>query len=190
MNIKSRIESDRELRQLEAEVLSCTKCVLHKSRTKAVFSRGTALNPEILFIGEAPGYEEDKQGKPFVGRSGKLLDKWIEYLGIESCVITNVVKCRPPGNRTPLRNEVETCKSYLLRQLALHRPKLIVLLGKVAADALLGKQKLSAILGKRFETEYGSAVVLYHPSYCLRYNVNVSKHLDEIKRLASCGRCS
>ncbi len=176
-----------EIEKLEAEVLSCIKCALYVSRTKAVFSRGTSFNPEVLFIGEAPGYEEDKQGKPFVGRSGKLLDGWIEYLGFDSYVITNVVKCRPPENRTPAREEIETCRPYLLRQLAIYKPKLIVLLGRVAVDSILGlrNQRMGSILGRCFETEYGRATVLYHPSYCLRYNVDVKQYLDSVKELAA-----
>ncbi len=183
------MDVEKELRLLEAEVLSCSKCDLHKSRTQAVFSRGV-LNPEILFIGEAPGFEEDQQGRPFVGRSGKLLDQWIAYLGIDSYAITNVVKCRPPRNRAPTKAEVEACKPYLSRQLALYRPKLIVLLGKVAIEALLGKRKLSTVLGKSLETEYGKVTALYHPSYCLRFNVDVKRYLDSIKLMASCDRYS
>lgn len=183
------MDVERILKLLEAEVLSCSKCDLHKSRTQAVFSRGV-FNPRILFIGEAPGYEEDLMGKPFVGRSGKLLDKWIAYLNIDSYAITNVVKCRPPRNRAPSKAEVEACKPYLLQQLALYKPKLIVLLGKVAIEALLGKRKLSRVLGKCLETEYGKVTALYHPSYCLRFNVDVKKYLDAIKLMASCDKCS
>ena len=176
-----------EIEKLEAEVLSCTKCDLHRSRTQAVFSRGTSFNPEVLFIGEAPGFEEDVQGKPFVGRSGKLLDRWIEYLNLDSCVITNVVKCRPPENRTPTREEIETCRPYLLRQLTIYKPKLMVLLGRVAVNSMLGlgNQRMGSMLGRCFETEYGRATVLYHPSYCLRYNVDVKQYLDKVKELAA-----
>ncbi|MEM2925610.1 MAG: uracil-DNA glycosylase [Methanocellales archaeon] len=180
---------EREFKLLEAEVLSCSKCDLHKSRTQAVFSRG-ALNPRVLFIGEAPGLEEDLMGKPFVGRSGKLLDRWIAYLEIDSYAITNVVKCRPPRNRAPTKAEVEACKPYLIRQIAIYKPKLIVLLGKVAIEALLGKCRLSAVLGKCFETKYGKVTALYHPSYCLRFNVDVKKYLDAIKLMASCDKYS
>jgi DNA polymerase len=183
-------EREKELKLLEAEVLSCNKCDLYKSRTQAVFSRGLTLNPKILFIGEAPGYEEDLRGKPFVGRSGKLLDRWIAYLGIDSYVITNVVKCRPPGNRAPTKAEVEACKPYLMRQLVLYKPKLLVLLGKIAIEALLGKCRLSTVLGRCIETQYGKVIALYHPSYCLRFNVDVKKYLDLIKLMASCDKYS
>ncbi len=160
------------LQSIAQEVSACQKCELHKSRTQTVFGRG---NPDAnwLFVGEAPGYHEDQQGQPFVGAAGKLLNLMISALGMthEQVFIANMLKCRPPDNRDPLPEEIEKCESYLHRQLALIKPKVIVALGKVSATALLKSNvALSKLRGEVHH--YGSddipLIVTYHPAYLLR----------------------
>ena len=163
---------DASLAQLAATVAACQKCELHKSRTNTVFGCGNS-RADWMFIGEAPGQNEDLQGEPFVGRAGKLLDKMIGALGMNrgQVFIANVVKCRPPDNRDPQPREVDNCEPYLHRQLALIRPKVIIALGRVSAQALL---KTATPIGKlRGQIHrYGAAdtplIATYHPAYLLR----------------------
>ena len=165
-------ESPESLDRVEQAVSVCRKCELHQTRTNTVFGCG---NPEAnwLFIGEAPGHNEDLQGQPFVGRAGKLLDMMLAALGMkrEQVFIANVLKCRPPDNRDPLPGEIEQCEPYLHQQLALIKPKVIVALGRVSAQSLL---KTTAPLGKlRNQTHhYGPRniplIATYHPAYLLR----------------------
>jgi DNA polymerase len=157
---------------LAAEVASCTKCELSESRTNTVFFRG---NPEaaLCFVGEAPGADEDVQGKPFVGRAGQLLDKMIGAMGLDpekDVYICNIIKCRPPDNRKPTPIETETCIPYLHEQLALVRPKVIVALGNTAASALLDAKLGISKLRGQWKLYKGSTLVMptYHPSYLLR----------------------
>lgn len=165
-------EHVQTLASIEREVSACRKCELHRSRTHTVFGCGDP-KADWLFIGEAPGRNEDLQGQPFVGRAGQLLDKMIAALGMrrEQVFIANMLKCRPPDNRDPLPAEVEQCEPYLHRQLAIIRPKVIVALGRISAQALL---KTTAPLGKlRGKTHhYGPdaipLVATYHPAYLLR----------------------
>jgi DNA polymerase len=162
----------RALPVIQAEVAACTKCVLHETRTNTVFSRG---NPAaaLCFIGEAPGADEDEQGKPFVGRAGQLLDKMIVAMGLDpekDVYVCNIIKCRPPGNRKPEPNETEACIPYLHEQLASIQPKAIVLLGNTAVGGLLGtKLGITKVRGQ-WKLYRGSIPVMptYHPSYLLR----------------------
>jgi uracil-DNA glycosylase family 4 len=149
----------------------CTRCKLHKlGRKQIVFGVG---NPraELMFIGEGPGADEDQQGEPFVGRAGQLLNKMIEAMGLrrEDVYIANVVKCRPPGNRTPERDECETCMPFLMRQVEAINPKVIVALGAVAAKNLL---QMNASMGemrlRSYEFRGAKLFVTYHPAYLLR----------------------
>ena len=167
--------------QLEREIRRCKRCKLSDSRTNAVPGEGS-LKPKIFFIGEAPGRNEDKQGKPFVGAAGSVLTRLLSSIGLsrEVVYITNVVKCRPPGNREPTEEEIEACEPYLREQLSLLKPKLIATLGRVAWKWVcdeFGLQylPLSHVHGKAFEitTSYGSATVvpLYHPAVAV-YNPN------------------
>ncbi len=157
---------------LRAKVAQCTACSLHKGRTQTVFGTG-AREASWLIVGEAPGADEDIQGEPFVGRAGVLLNAMIRAVGArrEQVYIANVVKCRPPSNRNPRQEEASQCAPYLARQVALLRPRLILAVGKVAANNLLAcDQPLGKLRGEIYE--YGPQkiplVVTYHPAYLLR----------------------
>jgi DNA polymerase len=160
------------LPMLAQEVAACTKCILHETRKQTVFSRG---NPEarLVFVGEAPGADEDAEGIPFVGRAGQLLDKMIAAMGLSpenDVYVCNIIKCRPPGNRRPEQEETDTCIPYLHEQLAAVAPKVIVALGNTAVGTLLGtKMGITKIRGQ-WKTYRGSTLVMptYHPSYLLR----------------------
>lgn len=157
---------------LRARVLACTRCELHKQRTQAVFGVGDHA-ARWLVIGEAPGADEDRQGEPFVGRAGKLLNNMLLAIGLrrEQVYITNIVKCRPPGNREPAPEEAQRCAPYLARQIALIKPRIILAVGRIAAQNLLKSDRpVGTLRGKRFyydETEI-PIVVTYHPAYLLR----------------------
>ncbi len=157
--------------ELKAVVAGCTACELHKTRTHTVFGIGDE-NADWLFIGEAPGAEEDAQGEPFVGQAGKLLDNMLKSIGLkrgENVYIANVVKSRPPGNRDPHRDEIAACIPYLKRQIELIQPKLIVALGKVASETLLGHEAtIASLRGKMHAYQDIPLIVTYHPSYLLR----------------------
>jgi DNA polymerase len=156
--------------ELEAAVAACRKCGLHEGRTKAVFGAGDR-SAKIVFIGEAPGREEDLQGVPFVGRAGKLLDKILAAIEFsrEDVYIANILKCRPPGNRDPNEEEVAACEGYLKRQLELIDPVVICALGRVAAQNLLKtKSPLGKMRGKIHYYNDIKTVVTYHPAALLR----------------------
>ena len=159
------------LRLIREDLGDCTRCTLHKlGRKQIVFGVG---NPraELMFVGEGPGADEDEQGEPFVGRAGQLLNKMIEAMGLKrsDVYIANVVKCRPPGNRTPERDECDTCSPFLLRQMDAIQPKAIVALGAVAAKTLLGMSATMAEMrGHTYEFRGSRLFVTYHPAYLLR----------------------
>ena len=159
------------LAELEREALVCTRCPLAAGRTHVVFGVGDPA-ADLLFVGEAPGQEEDRKGEPFVGRSGQLLDRLLrEELSIsrDRVYIANVVKCRPPGNRDPLPEEVATCRPWLESQVELIAPKVIVTLGNFAARLLLDtKLGIKALRGKSYPYGKGFVVPTYHPSFVLR----------------------
>jgi uracil-DNA glycosylase len=164
-----RVENDT-LERIREDLGECTRCRLHKQRNKIVFGVG---NPraELVFVGEGPGHDEDVQGLPFVGRAGKLLTQMIEAMGLqrEDVYICNIVKCRPPENRTPADDEVATCSPYLYRQLDVISPKAIVCLGAVAAQTLLGtKDSISRYRGVWFDFRSAKLLATYHPAYLLR----------------------
>ncbi len=164
-----RVENDT-LDRIRADIGDCTRCKLHKSRSRIVFGDGNP-HAELALVGEGPGEEEDRQGLPFVGRAGKLLTQMIEAMGLErkQVYICNVVKCRPPSNRTPEKDEMSTCGPFLERQLMVIRPKLIVCLGSVAAQALLGTgEPMGRIRGKWFDWRGMKLLPTYHPAYLLR----------------------
>jgi DNA polymerase len=159
---------------LKERIIHCQKCPLSKGRTNAVPGEGN-LEAELMFVGEAPGRDEDAQGKPFVGRAGQLLTKIISAMKFkrEDVYITNIVKCRPPENRTPNKEEIEKCKSYLLEQLDLLKPKVVVALGKVATDFFLPSSLgMTALRGNFYQ--YGPLQVMptFHPSYIVRNEGN------------------
>ena len=167
------------LSTIASEVIGCTKCGLHETRTKAVPGVGTG-RAGIVFVGEAPGAEEDRRGEPFVGRAGELLTKMIQAmdekqlipgvsLSRDSVFIANVLKCRPPENRNPLPHEIEFCSPYLRRQLAVLKPKMIFCLGKFAAELLVGaKGTIGGMRGTVYRYGDAKLLVTYHPAACLR----------------------
>lgn len=155
----------------------CKRCGLHRARTRLVFGAGNP-NARLVLVGEGPGQEEDLQGEPFVGAAGQLLNRIIAAINLkrEDVYICNVVKCRPPANRTPERDEIESCKPFLLQQLEIIKPKLICTLGSVAAQALLGISKpLSTLRGRFYDFKGAKLMPTYHPAYLLR---NPSKKRD------------
>jgi len=165
-----RIEGDSLGLIREAIGDNCTRCKLHKGRTKLVFGVG---NPkaELVFVGEGPGRDEDLQGEPFVGRAGKLLTQMIEAMGLrrEDVYICNVVKCRPPENRLPEKDEIITCSPFLMRQLAVIQPKVICCLGSCSAQTLLQTtQGISRFRGEWFDFRGSKLIATYHPAYLLR----------------------
>jgi uracil-DNA glycosylase family 4 len=166
----NKIEGDSLLKIHEDLGSDCTRCKLHRGRTKLVFGDG---NPkaELVFVGEGPGRDEDQQGLPFVGRAGKLLTQMIEAMGLQrkDVYICNVVKCRPPENRAPERDEVETCSPFLLRQLDAIAPKVIVCLGSIAAQTLLETNRgISHFRGEWMPFRGTKLMATYHPAYLLR----------------------
>ncbi len=162
--------ADDTLLKIREDLGDCTRCRLHKGRNKLVFGDG---NPkaELVFVGEGPGADEDAQGLPFVGRAGKLLTQMIEAMGLQrkDVYICNVVKCRPPDNRQPERDEVATCSPFLLRQLDVIAPKVIVCLGSVAFQTLLETNRgISQFRGQWLEFRGRKLLATYHPAYLLR----------------------
>lgn len=165
-------ESGLDWHELRAAVAACQRCELHTTRTQTVFGVGDP-RARWMFIGEAPGAEEDKQGEPFVGRAGQLLTAMIRALGLrrEDVFIANVLKCRPPGNRDPKPSEAASCRGYLERQVALVDPTLVVAVGRIAAQSLLATETpLAKLRGKvhSFGARAWPLVVTYHPAYLLR----------------------
>ena len=168
---------------LKLAVDNCTACTLCKGRKPAVLGVGD-VNAPWLFVGEGPGAEEDAKGEPFVGQAGKLLDNMLAAIGLrrgDKVYIANVVKCRPPGNRTPEPAEAQACEPYLARQIALIRPRLIVALGKVAAQNLLGiEATLGSLRGRIHQVRSTPLIVTYHPAYLLRNLVDKSKSWEDL----------
>ena len=155
---------------LQAEVANCTRCGLCTTRTQTVFGSGNK-QADWMLVGEAPGQHEDEQGLPFVGNAGLLLTEMLRAIGLsrEEVFITNILKCRPPNNRDPHADEVERCNDYLLRQMQQVRPKIILALGRIAAQTLLKTDApLSRLRGKVHTFNNTPVVVLYHPAYLLR----------------------
>lgn len=167
----SRDEKIRLLAELEEQqVRICAKCRLSETRTQTVFGEGDADAP-IFFIGEGPGETEDKTGRPFVGRAGQLLEQMINAMGLkrEQVYIANIVKCRPPGNRAPAPDEVETCTPYLVRQIEIIRPKVIVTLGLPAAKYMLqSNSTMGRLRGQWHEWRGIKLMPTFHPAYLLR----------------------
>lgn len=166
MTVESDLEEVKQLCEL------CNNCSLAQSRTNIVFSAGVP-NSKLMLIGEAPGYNEDKQGEPFVGKAGQLLDKIFASVGLsrkENIYICNTIKCRPPENRDPLPEEKETCRAFLDAQIEILKPRIILLCGKVALNSMLNTTSgITRVRGKWFEGPYGSKMMpIFHPSYLLR----------------------
>lgn len=158
------------LRVIREDIGDCTRCKLHKHRKNIVFGVGDP-RARLMFIGEGPGADEDEQGEPFVGRAGQLLNNMIAAMGLkrEQVYIANVVKCRPPGNRQPERDECETCIPFLLRQIDVVKPEVIVALGATAAKNLLGlNDSMINLRGRFYDFRNTRLLVTYHPAFLLR----------------------
>ena len=182
---ESRDTSTWSWQELESAVSDCSLCALHEGRTRTVFGTGNQ-KADWMVIGEAPGAEEDKQGLPFVGRAGQLLNAMLAAIGLqrEQVYIANIVKCRPPGNRDPKPEEAAACSAYLKRQIELVNPRVILVLGKIAAHHLL---KTEETLGKLRGAPYLYAdtgipvIVTYHPAYLLRKPSEKRKSWEDLK---------
>ncbi|HHS97334.1 MAG TPA: uracil-DNA glycosylase [Chloroflexi bacterium] len=161
-------EKARELAQIAEEVRACTACILHRGRTQAVPGEGPA-DAEIMFIGEAPGFHEDQQGRPFVGAAGRFLEELLESIGLkrEDVYITNIIKCRPPANRDPLPDEIEACSPFLERQLEVIQPKLVVTLGRFSMARFFPKARISQIHGQAKRVGGVVCLPMYHPAAAL-----------------------
>ena len=172
-------------KELESRVAECTVCDLHASRTNTVFGTGNR-NADWLIIGEAPGAEEDAQAEPFVGKAGQLLTAMLQAMGLkrEQVYITNILKCRPPESRDPLTDEIQCCQAYLRRQIELVQPKLILAVGRVAAQSLLERDEaMKDMRGQHFEyADTGIPVVVtYHPAYLLRKPTEKRKSWQDLQ---------
>ena len=174
------------LLKLREEVMSCVRCSeLAGTRKSVVFGSGNT-QAQLVFVGEAPGYDEDLQGLPFVGRAGQLLTKIIESIGLsrQDVFICNVLKCRPPGNRNPLPDEIQNCEPYLFRQLELVQPKVICALGTFAAQTLLKTTaSISSLRGKFHEFRGAKLVCTFHPAYLLRNPEDKRKVWEDMKMI-------
>jgi uracil-DNA glycosylase family 4 len=177
--------TDRTLDEIRADVGDCTRCPLCRSRTTIVFGEG---NPRarLLFVGEGPGADEDAQGRPFVGRAGQLLTRMIEAMGLrrEDVYITNVVMCRPPGNRTPEADEIATCEPFLFRKIGVIQPDVVVALGAVAAQSLLRtKASISQIRGRFFDAHGTKVLPTFHPAFLLRSPEKKKEAWEDLKKV-------
>jgi uracil-DNA glycosylase len=183
-------ERREELVALYNEVKDCHRCPLAEHRTNVVFGMGNA-DADLMFVGEAPGFHEDQQGLPFVGRAGKLLDQLLEEIGLErrrDTFVANVLKSRPPGNRDPLPDEIDACKPYLLRQVELIQPKVICTLGNFSTKLLSGSsQGITRVHGRPQERRVGGLDVtlypLFHPAAALRSPPVLQQLRDDFRRL-------
>ncbi len=170
---------------LEHCVKNCTQCGLHQTRTQTVFGTGNR-QARVMFIGEAPGAEEDRQGKPFVGRAGQLLTQMLRAVGFtrDEVFIANILKCRPPNNRDPQPVEVEKCTPYLQQQIALIKPDVLIALGRISAHFLLNTTtSLSKLRGQVFRFNDTPLIVTYHPAYLLRTPSDKAKAYEDMKKI-------
>ncbi|MES2218196.1 MAG: uracil-DNA glycosylase [Pseudomonadota bacterium] len=179
------LENSGEWEVLEQAVKHCTACGLDKTRTQTVFGVGNR-RADLMIIGEAPGFNEDKQGEPFVGRAGQLLTSMLQAIGFEreTVYIANILKCRPPGNRDPLPEEVNLCTPFLAKQIALIQPKLLLAVGRIAAHFLLNtKTALGQLRNKihRYGVSDTPLIITYHPAYLLRNPVDKKKALQDLQ---------
>jgi uracil-DNA glycosylase family 4 len=189
MQPRSAEERRNDLVELYREASDCVRCPLHEGRTKVVFGSGNA-DADLMFVGEAPGMHEDLQGLPFVGRAGKLLDQLLEEVGLQrsDVFITNVLLCRPPGNRDPQPDEIETCKPYLHRKIELIQPKVICTLGNFATKLLTRSQRgITGVHGRPQVHELAGRTVrvypLYHPAAALRSTKTLEELREDFARL-------
>jgi uracil-DNA glycosylase len=189
MQSRSAEERRADLVELFHEASGCVRCPLHQGRTKVVFGSGNA-DADLMFVGEAPGMHEDLQGLPFVGRAGKLLEELLAEVGLRrsDVFITNVLLCRPPGNRDPQQDEIDTCKPYLHRKIELIEPKVICTLGNFATKLLTRSQRgITGVHGRPQVHELGARTVrvfpLYHPAAALRSTRTLEELRDDFAKL-------
>jgi DNA polymerase len=181
-----RVDASADWQLLQDEVSACVKCGLAATRTRTVFGVGNP-HADWLVIGEAPGAEEDRQGKPFVGAAGKLLDAMLQAIGLsreQNVFVANMLKCRPPGNRDPKAEEIAACLPYLMRQIGAIKPKLILAVGRIAAQSLLATDvPLGRLRGRvhRFGPLSTALIVTYHPAYLLRSPAEKRKAWEDLK---------
>jgi uracil-DNA glycosylase len=171
------------LEELKGIASSCRRCRLANGRTQVVFGVGNP-HADIMFVGEGPGYHEDRQGEPFVGAAGQLLTRLLGEIGLrrQDVYITNVVLCRPPGNRDPMPDEIESCRPYLLGQIEHVRPRVIVTLGNFATRVILNRQvSISRVRGQRFAWEGGAVIPTFHPAAILRGGGESSAQMAAIR---------
>lgn len=178
-------ESKETIEEIRLDIGNCTRCPLHEGRTKIVHTTGN-FQADLLFIGEAPGANEDAEGVPFVGRAGQLLNKIIEAIGLkrEDVLVGNINRCRPPGNRTPTLPEAHTCRPFLIREIAVVRPKVIVVLGNTACHNLLDTKVGITKLRGNFQDYYGVKVMpTFHPAYLLRDPSKKRETWEDMKKV-------
>ena len=172
------------LSAIREDLGECTRCKLHtQGRRQVVFGAGS-MTAEIMFVGEAPGADEDEQGVPFVGKAGQLLTKMIEGMGLrrDEVYIANVLKCRPPGNRNPEPDEIQTCQPFLFRQVASIQPRVVIALGAFAARTLLDSQEpISKLRGRVFDFRGAQLIPTFHPSFLLRSPGNKREAWEDLK---------
>jgi DNA polymerase len=182
------LSPDAALKAIRDDLGDCTRCKLHTlGRKQIVYGVGNP-NADLMFVGEAPGADEDVQGEPFVGRAGQLLTKIIEAIGLRRAdvYIANVIKCRPPGNRNPEPDEVEQCEPFLFRQIDIIKPKVIVALGKFAAQCLLRtNDPITRLRGREFKYRDAILIPTYHPAYLLRTPSAKRDVWDDMKKVRS-----
>lgn len=174
------------LEKVQKELRNCDRCKLHRSRRTIVFGEGNE-NAKLMLIGEGPGYDEDIQGRPFVGKAGQLLTRILQSVQIErnEVYITNIVKCRPPGNRTPEPDEIKSCLPFLLKQIQIIQPKIICALGTVSAQTLLQTDaKITSLRGKSFEFSGIKVFPTYHPAFLLRNPEKKKEVWEDIQKIA------
>ncbi len=174
------------LDSIAQDLVGCQRCKLSKTRTHIVVGEGNP-NAELIFVGEGPGEQEDLQGRPFVGRAGQLLDKMIQAIGLqrESVYICNVVKCRPPENRNPEPDEIASCGPFLLRQVGVIQPKIVVTLGKFATQTLLQtEERITSLRGNFFDYQGAKLIPTYHPAYLLRNPPAKREAWEDLKKVA------
>lgn len=178
------------LRELKARCLACQACGLRARCRQVVFGEGDP-QAAVMFVGEAPGAEEDRQGRPFVGPAGRLLDRLLAFVGFSRAevYITNVVKCRPPGNRLPTPAEATACRPYLLEQIRLIRPRIIVCLGALATQALVDPQaRITKVRGQWFERNGAKILPTFHPAAVLRDREKLRPAAEDFRKLAAARR--
>lgn len=174
--------------ELEKSIVNCNKCKLCKTRQNIVFGVGNK-NAKIMFIGEGPGADEDRLGEPFVGKAGKLMDMAFQALGIkrEDVYIANIIKCRPPANRDPEDDEINSCIDYLRNQVILVKPEKVVLLGRVALQSILGKEyKITTSRGNWIEKKNIKYMPTWHPAALLRDESKKVDFINDLKKVVSC----